>query len=151
MHSQAQPPRESDRTTPAPGRPAALRPSLDLALVGNGTIAALVDAGGSIVWCCLPRFDGEPVFGALMRGLDPTEGMFAIEVENQQRSEQAYDAATAVLRTRLFDSEGQAVEITDFAPRFVHHGRMFRPAQLVRRLRVLHGRPRVRINPPIPV
>lgn len=146
MHSQAQPLRESDTTTPAPGRPAALRPSLDLALVGNGTIAALVDAGGSIVWCCLPRFDGEPVFGALMRGPDPTEGMFAIEVENQQRSEQAYDAATAVLRTRLFDSEGQAVEITDFAPRFVHHGRMFRPAQLVRRMHVLHGRPRVRIK-----
>lgn len=81
-----------------------------------------------------------------MRGADPTEGLFTIEIENQQRSEQAYDAATAVLRTRLFDSEGQAIEITDFAPRFVHHGRMFRPAQLVRRLRVLHGRPRVCIR-----
>lgn len=144
MHSQAQPPRESD--TPTPATWAVLRPSLDLALIGNGTIAALVDAAGSIVWCCLPRFDGEPVFGALMRGADPTEGLFTIVIENQQRSEQAYDAATAVLRTRLFDSEGQAIEITDFAPRFVHHGRMFRPAQLVRRLRVLHGRPRVSIR-----
>lgn len=86
-------------------RPAALRPSLDLALIGNGTIAALVDAGGSIVWCGLPRFGGEPAFGALMHGYDSTEGMSAVEIENHQRSEQADDAATAALRTRLFDSE----------------------------------------------
>ena len=46
---------------------------------------------------------------------------------------------------RLFDDAGQAIEITDFAPRFFRHGRMFRPAQLVRRVRPLQGHPRVRV------
>ena len=43
------------------------------------------------------------------------------------------------LRTRLFDAAGQGIEITDFAPRFFNRGRMFRPAQLVRRVRPLLG------------
>ncbi len=40
--------------------------SLDLALIGNGRIGALVDERANIVWCCFPRFDGDPVFCALL-------------------------------------------------------------------------------------
>jgi GH15 family glucan-1,4-alpha-glucosidase len=121
--------------------------SLDLALVGNCAMSALVDRLGSIVWCCLPRFDSAPVFRAL---LDPpadarATGVFAIELEGVVRAEQAYDHGTAVLRTRLFDDTDQAIEIVDFAPRFTLHGRMFRPAQLVRRVHPLRGHPRIRI------
>ncbi len=61
------------------------------------------------------------------------------------RAEQAYDAGTAIVRTTLFDDAGQAIEVVDFAPRFSHHGRMFRPAQLVRRVRAVTGHPRIRI------
>jgi GH15 family glucan-1,4-alpha-glucosidase len=46
-----------------------------LGLIGNCQCAALVDRSGAIVWCCLPRFDSEPVFGAL---LDPDGGRFLI-------------------------------------------------------------------------
>ncbi len=123
------------------------RATLDLALIGNCAMSALIDAQAQIVWCCLPRFDSAPVFHALLN--PPREarasGSFRIEIERLARVEQAYDHGTAVLRTRLFDDVGQAIEIVDFAPRFTHHGRMFRPAQLVRRVRALSGHPRIRI------
>ncbi len=40
--------------------------NLDLALIGNGRIGALLDADASIVWCCFPRFDGDAKFCALL-------------------------------------------------------------------------------------
>ena len=36
--------------------------SIDLGVIGNCEVAALVDADASIVWGCLPRLDGDPVF-----------------------------------------------------------------------------------------
>ena len=46
------------------------QPSLKLGVIGNCAFSALVDERGSIVWSCLPRFDGDPVFNAL---LDPSD------------------------------------------------------------------------------
>lgn len=127
-------------------RPTSHPPSLDLALIGNCTVSALIDRHGDIVWCCMPRFDGEPVFHALLGAPSgqPEDGRLAVALEGAVRSEQSYDQGTAIVRTRLYDAQGQAIEISDFAPRFHHHGRMFRPAQLVRRVRPLQGHPRVR-------
>lgn len=120
--------------------------NLDLALVGNCTFAALIDRLARVVWCCMPRFDGDPVFHALLDSGDGLgrDGSFGVELENLVRSEQAYDHGTAVLRTRLYDADGNGVEVTDFAPRFFVRDRIFRPAQLVRRVRPLNGRVRVR-------
>jgi GH15 family glucan-1,4-alpha-glucosidase len=120
--------------------------SLDLALIGNCAISALLDRRARIVWSCMPRFDGDPVFCALLDsaqgvGLD---GTMAVELENFARSEQRYDEGTAIVRTRLFDASGMGIEIVDFAPRFLERDRVFRPAQLVRRVRPLSGHPRVR-------
>jgi GH15 family glucan-1,4-alpha-glucosidase len=133
---------ESTKQTTAPG-PAA---SLELALVGNCAIGALIDTRGAVVWCCMPRFDGDPVFHALLNSADgmPSDGSMAVELEGVARTEQEYVPGTAVLRTRLFDAAGQGVEIVDFAPRFYNRDRVFRPAQLVRRVRPLSGHPRVR-------
>ncbi|MCM2251906.1 MAG: glycoside hydrolase family 15 protein [Ramlibacter sp.] len=119
-------------------------PSLNLGLIGNCAYSALIDERGRIVWCCLPRFDGDPVFNAL---LDPGEtgGVWAFEIEGFARSEQDYKPNTAILRTRLYDRQGQGVEITDFAPRFSSRDRMFRPLTLVRRVKVLAGTPRLRV------
>jgi len=96
----------------------------------------------------MPRMDSPPVFDALLDSADglPLDGAMTVELEGLARSEQAYDPGTAILRTRLYDDAGQSIEVVDFAPRFPHHGRMFRPAQLVRRLRPLAGHPRVRIT-----
>jgi GH15 family glucan-1,4-alpha-glucosidase len=133
-----------------PANHAAPRPpaGLDLALIGNCTVSALVERRGSIIWCCMPRFDSTPVFDALLHSRDglPLDGALTVELEGLARAEQSYDAGTAIVRTRLWDERGQGIELVDFAPRFIHRDRVFRPAQLVRRVRPLAGHPRVRFT-----
>ncbi len=121
--------------------------SLNLALVGNCSISALIDAQARVVWCCLPRFDSDPVFHALVDSPDGigAEGCWQIDLADRVSSEQHYVPGTAVLRTRLTDAQGGAIEITDFAPRFFEYQRPFRPLMLVRRVRPVAGRPRIRI------
>lgn len=41
---------------------------LDLAVIGNGRTAALLEPSSRIVWWCLPRYDGDPVFCRLLSG-----------------------------------------------------------------------------------
>jgi hypothetical protein len=41
---------------------------LDLAIVGNGLVAALVDSTGAIVWLGMPDMVGRPVADALLGG-----------------------------------------------------------------------------------
>ena len=128
-----------------PKAPAA---SLDLAMIGNCSISALIDSTAHVVWCCMPRFDSTPVFDALLQSANgvPEQGAMSVEIDGLARHEQSYDDGTAVLRTRMWDAQGQCIEIVDFAPRFVTRDRVFRPAQLVRRIRPLAGRPRVRVT-----
>jgi len=120
-------------------------PSLNLGVIGNCGYGALVDERARVVWCCLPRFDADPVFSSLLNA-GSEDGQWAIEIENFFRAEQRYVANTAVLTTRLYDEAGNAVEVTDFAPRFGNRGRSFRPITLVRRIRPLVGTPRIRIR-----
>ena len=137
------------RTMTSDGPRVGDEPSLALGAIGNCAISALVDARARIVWACLPRVDGDPVFHALLGvpgGGGEGDGAFAVEVEGFSRSEQFYAGNTAVLVTRLWDERDQCVEVTDFAPRFIARGRMYRPLMLVRRLRVLAGAPRVRVR-----
>jgi len=119
--------------------------NLDLALIGNCTIGALVDARANITWGCFPRFDGDPVFCSLLKDTDDF-GFFAIELADCERTEQHYLENTAILVTQLYDSHGGAIEITDFAPRFGQYGRMFRPMMLVRRIKRLAGSPRITLR-----
>jgi GH15 family glucan-1,4-alpha-glucosidase len=54
------------------------RPAIGaLGLIGDTRTAALVDPRGRIVWLCLPHFDGDPVFGALVAG-DQRGGSFTL-------------------------------------------------------------------------
>jgi GH15 family glucan-1,4-alpha-glucosidase len=119
--------------------------SLDLGVIGNCVISALVDREARIVWSCLPRLDGDPVFHSLVDDASAPEarGYWAIELAGFERSEQAYVPNTAVLVTRLFSSNGSAIEVTDFCPRFERLGRVFRPQMLVRHVRAIAGTPRV--------
>jgi GH15 family glucan-1,4-alpha-glucosidase len=119
--------------------------NLDLALIGNSTVGALVDKRSEIVWACLPRFDSDAVFCSLLRPRQSPDdyGFFVVEVTDFERSEQHYLDNTAILITRLYDRHGGCAEVTDFAPRFHQFGRMFHPMMLVRRIRRLAGSPRV--------
>ncbi len=125
--------------------------TLDLALVGNCGIAALIDARAEMVWACFPRFDGDAMFCSLLRERsgEGDFGFMAVDLVDFSRAEQEYLTNTAMLVTRLYDRHGGAVEVTDFAPRFRQHGRMFAPMTLVRQLRRLAGSPRIvlRVRP----
>jgi GH15 family glucan-1,4-alpha-glucosidase len=128
---------------------AAAQRNLALGVIGNCAFNALIDAAGQIVWCCLPRPDGDPVFNALLAGQTdgaPLRGTCAVELENLAEARQSYVANTAILATELVDNQGNAVRITDFAPRFQDRGRTFRPLLLVRRIVPIAGRPHVRVR-----
>ncbi len=121
--------------------------SLDLAIIGNCTFGALIDSKARIVWSCMPRFDSDPVFCGLLNGENSGgRGIYDIELLGFTRSEQYYRRNSAVVVTRLYDSGDGVVEVTDFAPRFKHHGRIFRPPTIVRHLRALSGSPRICIK-----
>src|SRR6476660_4949027 len=79
------------------------RATLNLGLIGNCAISALVDPRGAIIWCCMPRFDGDPIFHALLDSADglPEEAVLSVDLEGFARSEQAYEPGTAILHTRL--------------------------------------------------
>ena len=121
-------------------------PDLNLAVIGNSIVAALVDRRGRIVWYCLPRLDGDPIFGSLLNGDDPADGFFEVSLEHHVSSTQQYLENTAVLATTLTDAQDAAVRITDFVPRFKRYDRIFRPAMLVRRIEPIRGLPMVRIR-----
>jgi GH15 family glucan-1,4-alpha-glucosidase len=108
------------------------RPAIgDLGLLGDTRTAALVDERGRIVWLCLPHFDGEPVFGALVAG--ERGGLFALgpagDAEVVQRR---YRSGSTVLETtwrvggaHLVLTEGMIAEV---------EGSLFPTFCLVRRL-----------------
>jgi GH15 family glucan-1,4-alpha-glucosidase len=128
------------------------RPStLELGVTGNCVISALIDREARVVWSCLPRLDGDPVFHALVddTGRPDARGFWSVELTGLERTEQEYLPNTAVLVTRLYSSNGSAIEVTDFCPRFDRGGRIFRPQMLVRSVRALAGTPRicVRLRP----
>lgn len=116
--------------------------TLELGIIGNGTVAALIDPAASIQWMCLPRIDGEPVFNALLGG----GGEFSILLADQVSAEQTYVRNTAIVETVLTSADGSAIKITDFAPRFYDRGRLFRPASIVRRITPLSGMPRITVH-----
>ncbi|MDR3435361.1 glycoside hydrolase family 15 protein [Telmatospirillum sp.] len=127
--------------------------NLELGVIGNCAIAALIDPDATIRWCCFPRLDGDPVFCALLNGSaddavdrETETGLFGLELRNQVRAEQAYLPNTAILQTTLYDDAGGVVEIIDFAPRFEQYERVYRPPMFIRRIRPVQGRPRLRVR-----
>ncbi|HRP73122.1 MAG TPA: glycoside hydrolase family 15 protein [Luteimonas sp.] len=123
-----------------------MQQTLDLGVIGNGSFGALVDREARVVWSCLPAFDGDPAFCALLSPREHDGGDLAIELEEFERSEQRYVSNTAILRTVLYDRHGGAVEVLDFAPRWKQNSRIYRPASIIRRITPLAGTPRIRIH-----
>lgn len=121
---------------------------LNLAVLGNCSYGVLMDDRARIMWSCLPRFDGDPAFCALLNGDadDQSSGVYAVDIVDFARSEQYYLHNTAIIATTLYDTHGSAVEIIDFAPRFKQLGRIYRPVMVVRQVRPVIGTPRIRVR-----
>jgi GH15 family glucan-1,4-alpha-glucosidase len=118
---------------------------LDLAVIGNGRTAALVDPCSRLVWWCYPRFDGDPIFCRLVAG-DEEKGFSDVVLDDMAEYQSEYVRNTAMVSTTLTDRHGAKVRITDFAPRFRQFGRVFRPPQLYRIIEPVSGLPRITVR-----
>jgi GH15 family glucan-1,4-alpha-glucosidase len=118
---------------------------LDLAVIGNGRTAALVDSSARLVWWCVPRFDGDPVFCRLLAH-DEEKGFSDVVLDGLADSQSEYARNTAIVTTLLTARDGSSIRITDFAPRFRNAGRMLRAPQLVRIIEPVSGLPRITIR-----
>jgi GH15 family glucan-1,4-alpha-glucosidase len=118
---------------------------LDVAIIGNGRTAALVDPLSRIVWWCFPRFDGDPIFSRLLAG-DEEKGFCEVVFHGMVEHTSEYVRNTPVVSTVLTDDRGASVRITDFAPRFFEYHRIYRPPQIMRIIEPIYGLPRVTIR-----
>jgi GH15 family glucan-1,4-alpha-glucosidase len=69
----------------------------DLGLIGNCQFSALIHNSGEVVWCCLPRFDSEPVCSTLLDKQDG--GRFRIGPAGGETGAQRYIPNTNILET----------------------------------------------------
>ncbi|HEV2917698.1 MAG TPA: trehalase-like domain-containing protein, partial [Actinomycetota bacterium] len=112
------------------------RPIEDYGLLGDTRTAALVGSDGAIDWLCVPRFDGQPVFGRLVGG--PAAGTFRMGPAGAATvMVRRYRPHTATLETtwdtpggRLILTEGMIADVT---------GRLLPSSLLVRRLTAADG------------
>jgi GH15 family glucan-1,4-alpha-glucosidase len=117
--------------------------NLDYGVIGNCRTAALVSRTGSIDWLCLPDFDSPSVFTRLLD--EEKGGCFAFQVSEEYRVTQSYLGNTNILVTRFESVEGEFV-VMDYMPRYrTSEQKYYLPPEVHRYLRVVRGRPRVRI------
>jgi GH15 family glucan-1,4-alpha-glucosidase len=114
----------------------------DLGLIGNCQFSALIHKSGEVVWCCLPRFDSEPVCSTLLDRKDG--GHFRVGPADGESGTQRYLSSTNILET-IFETSTGSFRVIDFAPRFLHYDRAFRPTQLIRIVEPIEGTPRITV------
>jgi GH15 family glucan-1,4-alpha-glucosidase len=89
------------------------KPISDYALIGDCHGSALVARDGSVDWCCLDRFDADPVF---CRMLDANRGGFlSTEPLGSFSVDRAYSESTNILNSRFHTDAGDVL-VTDFMP-----------------------------------
>lgn len=122
--------------------------SLNLAVIGNCQIGALLDERARMVWACLPQFDSDPAFCTLLMEdkQPPSRGIYEVELVDFERTEQTYIRNTAIVQTTLYDKHGSGIRITDYAPRFNLFSRGYHPVMLIRTMTPLEGWPRIKIR-----
>src|SRR5689334_7819505 len=86
----------------------------DYALIGDFQSAALVARDGSLDWLCLPRFDSDACFAALLG--DERNGRWRIAPQGGARAiKRRYHPETLVLET-TFETEDGVVRLIDCMP-----------------------------------
>jgi GH15 family glucan-1,4-alpha-glucosidase len=82
--------------------------------IGNMMSGALVGQDGSIDWLCLPRFDSDACFAALLGTRDHGRWLIAPQSETK-RTQRRYRPGTAILETTFETADG-VVTLIDFMP-----------------------------------
>ena len=86
----------------------------DYALVGDLQTAALVSRGGSIDWCCFPRFDSGACFAALLG--EPEHGRWLLAPSGVvRRSTRRYRHDTLILES-VYETDEGSVRAIEFMP-----------------------------------
>lgn len=125
-------------------------PIRDYAVIGDCHGSALISRDGSVDWCCLGRFDADPV---CCRLLDQNQGGFlSIRPDAEYEVSHAYLPGTNILRTIFSTSQGK-VAVTDFMPvgRTANAGvhdyvSLVAPFWLIRRVEGLEGTVALRVS-----
>jgi GH15 family glucan-1,4-alpha-glucosidase len=114
-----------------------------MGVVGNCSYLAHIDTAASVQWLCMPRFDSSFVFGPL---LDKEKGgEFSIALDGAVSSSRQYYLKNTNILCTEFETAGGAVRVTDFAPRFYHFERYYKPLMLVRKIEPISGEPAIRV------
>ena len=118
---------------------------LDLAVIGNGRTAALVDPEGRLVWWCYPRFDSDPIFcRAASRATRRRDSTTSCSTE-----------WSTINRNICATRRSSRPSYRSARRRRAHHrlcsalrqfGRVFRPPQLIRIIEPIAGLPRITIR-----
>jgi GH15 family glucan-1,4-alpha-glucosidase len=116
------------------------RPIEAYGLLGDTRTAALT-AEGSIDWMCVPRFDGEPLFGCLVGG--PDAGTFHLGPAEPAPTTRRYVGSTATVETTWTTPTGE-LTLTEGMVADLDR-RLLPTTLLVRRLRATGGPARVRL------
>jgi GH15 family glucan-1,4-alpha-glucosidase len=85
----------------------------DYAIVGDMQSAALVSADGSVDWLCLPRFDSDACFSALLGSDD--HGLWRLAPAGEATRSRRYAGDTLILET-VWQTATGSVRVTDFMP-----------------------------------
>ena len=85
----------------------------DYALLSDLQTAALVHRWGSIDWCCLPRFDSDASFAALLGQREHGSWLVAPEMPSEPR--RRYREGSLVLETEWETGDGR-IRVIDFMP-----------------------------------
>src|ERR1700722_9231062 len=86
----------------------------DYAMIGDCRTAAIICHNGSIDWFCVPRFDSEAVFAALLGTKD--NGRWLVEPAAKNfKSSRRYRGDSLILETTFTTPTGKA-RVTDFMP-----------------------------------
>jgi GH15 family glucan-1,4-alpha-glucosidase len=86
----------------------------DYALIGDTQSAALVGKDGSIDWLCLPRFDSDSCFAALL-GTEEHGRWLLAPSGGVRRVQRRYRPGTLILETD-FETEDGTLRVIDFMP-----------------------------------
>src|SRR3546814_3202170 len=89
-------------------------PIVDYALIGDGRTAALVGRNGSVDWMCVPAFDSNACFAALLG--TPDHGRWRIAPQAVPDTvRRRYRDGTLILET-VFETASGVVRLIDFMP-----------------------------------
>ncbi|WP_428538718.1 glycoside hydrolase family 15 protein [Rhodopila sp.] len=121
-------------------RMGSVRPIEDYALIGSTEGAALIHRDGTIEWLCVPRFDSEAIFAALLG--DRSHGAWQLSTpDSSARVSRRYLPETMVLETTIETDDGKAL-VLDFMPRPAVGG----THELVRIVRGIAGRVKIAMD-----